>query len=82
MNVNPVCQQPLVENTKFPSVAKVAAIHAEQQLAPESDTVALSQKAKDLAAQQAAKAVSEEANDSISPTQQETLRQFEGIPLA
>lgn len=82
MNVNPVSQQPPVENPQFPSVAKVAAVHVEQQLAPESDTVVLSEKAKNLAAQQAGKAVSEEANESITAKQREALRQFEGIPSA
>jgi hypothetical protein len=82
MNVNHVSQQSPVENQQVQSVAKVAEAKVQQQLSPKSDTVILSEKAKDLAAQQAGKAVSEEANESMAAKQREALSQFEGVPKA
>ncbi len=72
MEVNPVSQHPSVVQQVQPA-PKAAAAQVAQQLTQKADTVMLSEKAKDLAAQQAGKAASEEANESMAAKQREAL---------
>ena len=77
MEVNPVSQQSIATQSvqSAPSSPKSAATMVSQELAQKTDNVVLSEKAKDLAAQQAGKGAAEELNESASAKQREALSQ-------
>jgi hypothetical protein len=81
MQVNPASQHAVeapqaTQATQTPqSDAKAVAKQVAQQLVPQADTVVLSEKAKDLAAQQAGKSASEEAHESLTAKEKEAQNQ-------
>ncbi len=73
MQVNPVSQMQQAIPTQETQPAPKPQAQVSQQVTAGSDTVVLSEKAKDLAAQQTGKAAQEEANESMSAKQREAL---------
>lgn len=71
MQVNPVGPQPVVAEPVARTAPKPAAPQVAQQPAPKEDTVVLSERAKDLAAKQTGKSVSEEMNESLTAKERE-----------
>lgn len=69
MQVNPVSRQPVATQPDRPAPKALKDIA--QQLAPKADAVVLSEKAKDLAAQQAGKGAVEELHESTNAKQLE-----------
>jgi len=73
MQVDPVSQLQQAVPAQETRPAPKPQAQVSQQLSAGSDTVVLSEKAKDLAAQQAGKAAQEEANESMAAKQREAL---------